>query len=50
MYGIIEKFVHNFVWENLKESGHLRDIGIDGNIILNWIIEKWWGGGVEEVY
>jgi hypothetical protein len=27
-----------FWWENLKERGHLGDPGIDGRIILRWII------------
>ena len=32
-----------FLWENLKESGHFENLGIDGTIILKWIIKKWEG-------
>ena len=30
-------------WENLKEGNHLKDHGVDGRIILKWILEKWDG-------
>jgi hypothetical protein len=29
-----------FWWGNLRERDHLEDIGIDGRIILEWILEK----------
>jgi hypothetical protein len=32
-----------FQWENLKEGDHLKDPGVDGRIILKWILEKWDG-------
>ena len=29
---------------NLREGDHLEDRGVDGNIILKWILGKWvWG-------
>jgi hypothetical protein len=28
-------------WEDLKERDHLKHIGIDGRIVLNWIFKKW---------
>jgi hypothetical protein len=35
-------------WGNLRERGHLIDLGIDGRIILKWIFKKWdwvkWSG------
>lgn len=27
-------------WGNLSERGHLRDPGVDGDIILKWILKK----------
>jgi len=29
--------------ENLKEKEHSEDVGIDGKIILEWILGKWSG-------
>jgi hypothetical protein len=28
------KGVYRILWENLRETGHLEDLGIDGRIIL----------------
>jgi hypothetical protein len=33
-----------FWWGNLKGRGHLVDPGVDGRIILKWILRKWNGG------
>jgi hypothetical protein len=30
-----------FGWGNLRARDHLEDPGIDGRIILRWIIKKW---------
>jgi hypothetical protein len=29
--------------ENLKESGYLKDLGVDGRIILIFDLQKWYG-------
>jgi hypothetical protein len=28
------------LWGNLNGIGHLEDLGVDGSILLNWIIKK----------
>jgi hypothetical protein len=33
-------------WENLREGDYLKDPGVDGRIILKWILEKWEGHGL----
>jgi len=33
-----------FWWENLTETHHLKDLGIDGSIILKLIFKKGVGG------
>ena len=33
-----------FWWENLRKEDHLEDPGVDGSIILKWILQKWDGG------
>jgi hypothetical protein len=30
-------------WGNLMERGHLKDVGVDGKIILKWISKTWNG-------
>jgi len=30
-----------FWWGDLREVGHLYDLGVQEEIILKWIIQKW---------
>ena len=32
-------------WGNLREGAHLKDPGVDGTIILKWILKKWNSSG-----
>ena len=32
-----------FRWGNVREVDHLENLGVDGNIILKGIFEKWHG-------
>jgi hypothetical protein len=33
-----------FWWGNVREGHHLQNLGIDGRIIIKWIINRWYGG------
>jgi len=44
MYGQEERRIQGFGGGNLKGKDHLEDPGIDGNIILRWILRKRVGG------
>jgi hypothetical protein len=33
-----------FSWENVRERDHLKDLSIDGRLILKWISKQWDGG------
>jgi hypothetical protein len=36
-----ERGVCRFWWGNLRERNHSGDPGVDGRIILGWILRKW---------
>ena len=38
-----------FWWGDLRESDHLKDLAVDGEIILQWIL-KTWNGGIDWIY
>jgi hypothetical protein len=35
-----ERGVYRFWWGNLRERGHCGDPGIEGRIILRWILKN----------
>jgi hypothetical protein len=35
-----EKVYTGFWWGNLKERDNLKDLGVDGTIILKWVFKK----------
>jgi hypothetical protein len=40
--------MHTVFWlENLRETDHLEDLGVDGNIILEWLLGKMGWEGVD---
>jgi hypothetical protein len=36
-----------FWWGDLREDGHLGYLGVDGRIILQWILKKWYVGNMD---
>jgi hypothetical protein len=40
------KLQTGFQWGDMRERNHLEDLGIDGRIILKWILKNWDGGTV----
>jgi hypothetical protein len=44
-HGRDEKFIQSAGWKNLNGREHFGDLGVDGKIILKWILGKQ-GGNV----
>jgi hypothetical protein len=38
------KLHKGFWWKNLSERDHLKDLGIDGRVMLKWAFKKLDGG------
>jgi hypothetical protein len=36
---------YNFPVESLRERGHMEDLGVDGRIIIKWLLKKQTVGG-----
>jgi hypothetical protein len=32
-----DKYMETFSWEILQRKGHLRDLGVNGRMILKWV-------------
>jgi hypothetical protein len=41
MYGGEDRCLQSFGGENLRESDHLEDPGVDGRLLLRWIFRNW---------
>jgi hypothetical protein len=41
MYGGSGEVNTGFWWGDLRETDHLEDLGVNGRVILRWIIRKW---------
>jgi hypothetical protein len=43
MYGRQERCNTGFSWEYLRERNHLKDLSVDGIVILRRILKQWDG-------
>jgi hypothetical protein len=41
MHGAREIHIRRFWCGNIKRREHLEDLGVDGRIMLEWVLEKW---------
>jgi len=40
-YGGEDRRIQGFRWGNLRERHYLEDIGVNGRIILRWMLRQW---------
>jgi hypothetical protein len=41
--------LYSVLWGNLRERNHLGDPGVDGRIILRWILRKYGSSGMNSI-
>jgi hypothetical protein len=41
VYGGREEVYAGFWWGNLRERDHLKDLDVNGRIIIRWIFRNW---------
>jgi hypothetical protein len=41
----LRAYMHTGVWlGNVQERDHVEEIGIDGRVVLKWVLKKYMGG------
>jgi hypothetical protein len=37
---LLDERCRGVLWENMSERNHLEDLGVDGRVILKWVLKK----------